>query len=98
MSQRSLAALILVNTVLLAALIVTSFSPSPARAQGLQSGSQFMMIAGGVTGREELSGIYIIDRSTTRMIAATYDSRNDEFDVLDQGAVISQDVKQSRSQ
>jgi len=94
MSQRSLAALILLNTVLLAALVVTSFSPQKAQAQGLRSGSQFMMIAGAVTGRDDLSGIYIIDRGTTRMIAATYDSRDQQFDLISRGVVISQDVEQ----
>jgi hypothetical protein len=97
MSHRSLAALILLNSVLLAALVVTSFSPNKAHAQGLRSGSQFMMIAGSVTGRDDLSGIYIIDRQTTRMIAATYDSRNDRFDIISRGRVISQDVERNSS-
>jgi Na+-transporting NADH:ubiquinone oxidoreductase subunit NqrC len=95
MSQRSLAALVLVNSVLLAALVVTTFSPQKAHAQfGAQS--QFMMIAGNVSGRQDLSGLYIIDRQTTRMIGATYDSRNDNFDVISRGRVIRQDVRQGR--
>ena len=81
MTHRSLAALILLNTVLLAALVVTSFSPPRAHAQ-LGGGTQFMMISGAIQGRNSLDGIYIIDRRTTRMIAETFDSRNQEFDII----------------
>jgi hypothetical protein len=79
MTQRSLAALILVNAVLLAALTLTVMSPAPAQAQFGRGGNAYMMISGSVTGRENVDAIYIIDRDTSRMMAAVFDSRNEEF-------------------
>jgi hypothetical protein len=94
MSQRSLAALILVNAVLLAALALATVGSDRAQAQGLgPRGTQYMMIAGEVANRPQVEGLYFINRENSRMFAATYDSRNDNFNVVGNGRIISEDVR-----
>ncbi|MCC6682109.1 MAG: hypothetical protein IT445_14500 [Phycisphaeraceae bacterium] len=78
MNRRSLAALILLNSVLLAALVVGSFS-SPVQAQFGAAGN-YMMIAGQVRGRTNQNAIYIIDQQTSQMVSMMFNSANNEFE------------------
>lgn len=80
MSSRSLAALIVLNAVLLAAVAVTAFAP-PAKAQ-FGAPSQYMMIAGNVLGRNQQQGIYIIDRTTARIIGLFFNSSNNKVEPI----------------
>ena len=82
MNQRSLAALIALNVVLLAALVVTVFSPQPAQAQ-FGGSSQYLMISGEVAGRTNQSGVYIINLQTSRMIAVLFNSSNNKLEYID---------------
>lgn len=91
MNQRSLATLILINAVLLAALVVTVFSPQPAEAQfGAQR--QFLMIAGEVHARGPAAAVYIIDLQSAQMVVARFDSRNERLEFLD-GRRITEDMR-----
>lgn len=81
MNARSLAALVLMNVVLLAALVVTVFSPRPAEAQ-FGGGHQYMMISGEIGGRQGQAAIYIIDMRTSRAVAATFNSANRKFEIV----------------
>ena len=82
MTRKSLAVLIVVNLVLLAALAISVFSPAPAQAQALGGGSQFMMIAGSSTEGRSQAVVYIVDIRTGRMIAITFNSNNNELELL----------------
>ncbi len=73
MNKQSLGALIVLNVVLLAALVVAMLTPPRAQALGL-GGRQYTMVAGAVTGRKDVSAIYIIDLSTSRLIALTFNT------------------------
>lgn len=90
MNQRSLASLILINAVLLAALVVTAFSPSDAEAQFARP-RQFLMIAGEAQTRGPQAAVYILDLESSQMVVARFDSRTDELDFID-GRVISNDL------
>ncbi|MEX0653587.1 MAG: hypothetical protein WDZ31_06390 [Phycisphaeraceae bacterium] len=91
MNQRSLATLILINAVLLAALVVTAFSPSPAEAQFAQP-RQFLMIAGAVQARGPQAAVYIIDLQSSQMVVARFDSRTDELEFVD-GRTVGDDLR-----
>ena len=74
MTQRSLAALIVINAVLLAALIVATFAP-PTHAQ-LVGGSQYLMISGSVVGRKQQSAIYVVNLSRGEVMPLMFNSAN----------------------
>lgn len=80
MNARSLAALILLNAVLLAALVVTAFSPQPAQAQ-FGGTEQYLMIAGDIDTRNarQRQAIYIVNQRTSQIVATTYNSATDTF-------------------
>ena len=80
MKRRSLAALVLINSVLLAALAVTVLTP-PAHAQ-FGMGGAFMMISGAVRGRNSQNAIYIIDQQSSNMIAMMFNSANNRFEPI----------------
>ena len=94
MSQRTLAALILLNAALLAGLVVTSLTPPKAHGQlGGPQLRQYMMISGEISGRPQQDGLYFIDRRSGRLIGWTYDSRNQQFQLMQRGRMIPQDVQ-----
>jgi len=82
MNHRSLASLIVINAVLIAALVVTVFSPAPAQAQFGGSGGQYMMIAGNVTGRDAQAAIYVIDMKSSRVIAVMFNGSNNTLEFV----------------
>lgn len=93
MNARSLAALILLNVVLLAGLVVTVFSPQPAAAQ-FAGGSQYLMIAGDVTGREQQAAVYIINLQTSQMAAVMFNTANNNLEVV-AGRTVGEDLRGS---
>lgn len=91
MTSRSLTALVVLNAVLLAAIVVTAFAPS-AEAQ-FGAPSQFMMIAGDVRARNSQQGIYIIDRRTARIIGLFFNSSNDRVEPVAPPRSVAADVR-----
>jgi hypothetical protein len=83
MNQRTLAAWIMVNVVLLSAVLLTWFGPSDAQAQ-FDSSNQYVMLSGSVVGRTDLDAVYIVDLDTMELVAATIDTRrkNAEIDFV----------------
>lgn len=81
MNKRSLGALVVLNLVLLAAVLVVSLTPTPVSAQGLGGrGGNFVMIAGQVKGREQQAGIYILDLNRAIIHWVFYNSNNQRLD------------------
>lgn len=93
MTQRSLAVLIVLNLLLLGALTVTLSSPTPAQAQ-FGTRSQFTMISGAATGRENQDVIYIVDLASSRVAPIFYNSSNKKFEFF-AGRTISEDMNQA---
>ncbi len=93
MNKRSLAGLILINAVLLAALVVAALSPAPVQAQ-FGGGGQYMMIAGNATGRESQAAIYIIDLNTSRVVAVMFNGSNNKLEFI-AGRNISEDAERA---
>ena len=81
MNHRSLAALIVLNAVLLAGLVVAVFSPRPAEGQFV-GGSQYLMIAGEVVGRTQQSGVYIINITNGDVLPLLFNSANQRIDTF----------------
>jgi hypothetical protein len=76
MNSRSLGALIALNVLLLAALAVTSMTPTQADGQLLRYGRPSYRMVGGLwTGSGgNRSMIYIVDNSTSRLLAFQYNA------------------------
>ncbi len=91
MTQRSLAVLVVLNVILLAALSVTVFNPTPAQAQ-FGGGRQYTMIAGEVTGRSGQAAIYIIDMATGRIAPVFYNGSSQKFEFFN-GRTVANDVR-----
>jgi hypothetical protein len=82
MNKRSVVSLIVVNVVLLAALLVTTFMPQPAEAQ-MRGRTEYAMISGRLKERDDYDAIYIIELSTGRVMAFTYESENERLTRID---------------
>jgi hypothetical protein len=91
MNQRSLAALVLLNLALLAALIVTAATPKPAAAQ-FGPRANYTMLTGAVTGRSNQDAVFIIDLSTGAIAPIFFNGSNNTFEVF-RGTIVSEDVK-----
>ncbi len=75
MTNKGLRALIVINAVLLMALSLLVFSPSPAEAQlGPGRGGDYIMVAGR-TPQNTHNTIYIIDLNSGGMMAVEYSSK-----------------------
>lgn len=79
MNARTLAALVLLNAVLLAALIVTSFAPRSAEAQLGGAAANYMMVAGAATGQPQQDVIYVVNTTDGRVLAMSYSSATGEL-------------------
>ena len=75
MNKRSVGSLIVVNIVLLAALLVATFLPQPAAAQ-MRGRGEYAMISGMLKERNNYDAIYVIELSSGRVVAFTYESEN----------------------
>ncbi len=96
MNKRSLAGLILINAVLLAALVVTGFAPEPAQAQFGGSGGQYLMIAGDATGRDAQAAVYIADLRSGKVVAVMFNGSNDKLELI-AGRDVSQDSQRAET-
>ena len=98
MTHRSLAALIVLNVVLLAGLVVTFVAPGPQPAQAqFGGGQQFTMIAGASSGGNDQAAVYILDLSSGRLAAVRFNSANNEFMGDVAGRVIADDIGRAGS-
>ena len=83
MNRRSLGALIALNLALTAALaLVTLSTPAPAQAQLGAMRAQYTMIAGAASGRDNQQMIYIIEINTGRVMAAFFNTANNQVEVM----------------
>ena len=89
MNKQSLGALIALNVVLLAALIVVNLAPQRATAQGFGR-AQYIMVAGDVVGRSE-QVVYVIEVNSGRVAALLFNGSNNTREILD-GRNISNDL------
>lgn len=77
MTQRSLAVLIVLNAVLLAAIGLTFGPAQKAEAQGL-GGTSYLMI-GGNPGSGSQQAVYILDKSTGRIVGFVFNSSTKKY-------------------
>jgi len=80
--KRTLAGLLALNACLIVALGVASFIPEPAEAQLGGGGGEYMMVAGAVKGRNQQSGIYVLELRTQRMLGLFFNSNSDQFELI----------------
>ncbi len=91
MNRRSLGALVAINAILLAALVVVSLSAAPAIAQfGLRG--DYVMVAGDVTGRSDQEAVYILDLKSQKMITLLFDTRTNKLEPV-AGRLVSNDLR-----
>ena len=96
MTHRSLAALIVLNVVLFAGLVVTFLGPAPREASAqFGGGQQYTMIAGTVSGGADQAAVYIMDISTGRLAAVRFNSANSKFEGGVAGRAIAEDIGQT---
>ena len=81
MNQRSLAALVTLNVILLAGLALTVFMPRQAQAQ-FGGGNSYLMVSGEITGREQQAGVYIIDRNSAQAIVMLFRSQDKKVEYI----------------
>lgn len=95
MTKRSLTALVVLNAVLLAAVVVTAFAPPTAQAQ-FGARTQYMIIAGEVRGRPQQEGIYVIDRRSAQVLGLFFNSSNDQVEGVAPPRSIANDVRRAQ--
>jgi len=81
MNQHTLRALVVLNVMLLAAIAVVGFAPSPAQAQ-FGSRANYLMIAGETTANPQQATIYVIELSSARIASMIFNSNNNQLTVL----------------
>jgi hypothetical protein len=93
MNKRSLGALIALNLVLLAGLVLTALAPRTAQAQGFAANrASYIMLPGQISGREGQSAVYIVELTTGRMVALIYSSATEQIELLD-GRDLARDAR-----
>ncbi|QQE12949.1 hypothetical protein JD969_05675 [Planctomycetota bacterium] len=95
MNRRSLAALVVLNLVLVAALVLSSFTTEQTFAQEFgANGGNYTMLSGKISGRSKNDGIYIIQLNTGKAIAAYYDGSSKKFKTI-RGVDIAQKISEA---
>lgn len=89
MTQRSLAILIVLNAVLLAAIALT-FGPVE-KAQAQFGGGNYLMLAGN-SDASPLQVVYVMEANSGRVVSFTVDSATKKLEVIG-GRKIGQDLK-----
>ena len=80
MKRPPIVALIVVNACLLIGLGMLAFSPAPAQGQGIgRQGGNYVMIAGGVRGRDNQDVVYILDLDRQAIVGVMYDSNRGQL-------------------
>ena len=83
MTQRSLAVLVILNAVLIAAIAMTfGATTQEANAQGIGGGGSYLIIAGNTQQREQQAVIYVMQVNTGRVAAFLVNSANGNVDVV----------------
>lgn len=80
MNKNSLGALVLLNLVLLAALLVVTFTPPQTAEAQVRGRGDYLMIAGSVTGRNDLKVVYIMEIKSLKLAAITVNTQNNKID------------------
>ncbi|QDU34883.1 hypothetical protein KS4_29590 [Poriferisphaera corsica] len=97
MNRRSLAALIILNTLLIVAIVMASFTAQPTVAQSFGSdGENYTMLSGPIQGRSQNDGIYIIDVQKGNVIAAYFDGSSKKFVVI-KGTNVPADLRKEET-
>ena len=79
MNRQTLAVLVVINAVLLAAFMVISFSPQPAQAQ-FAGRADYIMVSGRPSaGQQDV--VYVMETTTGRVVALTYASANKKMEI-----------------
>ncbi len=81
MDKRSLAALIVLNIVLLAGLLLFALTPPAAQAQ-LRGRGSYTMVAGEARGKSSQDVIYVFDLNRGRVVAITYESGSERMNII----------------
>ena len=93
MNKRTLAALLLLNVVLLAGVIVTAFTPTPAQAQ-IGAGGQYLMISGRIQQRDQQAAVYVLNMQTGQVAAVMFNGSTEQFEPISRRN-INQDLQQA---
>lgn len=80
MSARSLAALVLLNVVLLAGVLTVALPARPAAGQ-MMGGRQYTMISGMVD-QDDDAVVYILNLQTSQMVAVQYESNRNRLQLM----------------
>ncbi|MAE64814.1 MAG: hypothetical protein CMJ18_11150 [Phycisphaeraceae bacterium] len=78
MNKRSLGALIALNIVLLAGLLIVTLTPQTAQAQR-RGRSHYTMISGRTNQKSSYDIVYLINVDTAQLAALMYEEPNDRF-------------------
>jgi len=83
MTQRSLAVLVILNAVLIAAIAMTfGATTQEANAQGIGGGGSYLIIAGNTSQRNQQAVIYVMQVNTGRVAAFFVNSGTGDVDVI----------------
>lgn len=83
MTQRSLAVLVILNAMLIAAIAMTfGATTQEANAQGIGGGGSYLIIAGNTQQREQQAVVYVMQVNTGRVAAFLVNSANGDVTVV----------------
>lgn len=92
MNRQSLKALVALNIVLLAALVVVSLVPQQSHAQLGGGAANYVMVAGEITGKPNQNCIYITELNSARMVAVMFLGGNNKLEIV-AGRKLKSDVE-----
>lgn len=95
-NPRTLAALVLLNVVLMAAVLIAALSPQPAEAQLGAAGEQYLLIAGRTPASQDRAAVYVLNVNSGQMVSLTFDSRDDRVRIIG-GRDVSRDLEGGRA-
>jgi hypothetical protein len=81
MNRQTLAALVVLNIVLLVALVVVGPASTPVAAQGFGQ-QQYIMVSGQAVGRQDQNAIYVIEVSSGRIAALLFHSADNRLEII----------------
>lgn len=81
MNRQTLRALVVLNIVLLAALLLVTVVPQPASAQ-LWGRDVYTMVSGQTKGRDSQNLVHVVNLTAGRVVALIYESENDKLVII----------------
>ena len=81
MNRQTLRALVVLNIVLLAALLLVTVVPQPASAQ-LRGRDVYTMVSGQTKDRDSQNLVHVVNLTTGRVVALIYESENDKLVII----------------